>query len=87
MGHGSKNAMTVTSPSVETTSTGPGRSLFGISFKKGGKVPGKGSKDSVKAKLTPGEVVVPKGRAKKDLKPKAFQALKPKKAPSGFTGY
>ena len=29
-------------------------------FKRGGKVPGKGNKDSVKAKLTPGEYVIPK---------------------------
>ena len=34
-------------------------------YKKGGKVPGKGNKDTVPAKLTPGEFVVRKGPAKK----------------------
>lgn len=34
-------------------------------YNKGGKVPGRGNKDTVSAKLTPGEVVVKKAAAKK----------------------
>jgi len=52
-----------------------------LGFKKGGRVPGKGSTDSVAAKLTPGEVVIPKGQV-----PGAKKALsKGKKAPTYFS--
>jgi hypothetical protein len=46
-----------------------GRSpIFGrYAFKRGGKVPGKGAKDSVPAMLTPGEFVVKKTAATRNL--------------------
>lgn len=84
-----KNSMTVSEPAIETQTTGPGRTLFGIPLKKGGVVPGKGNRDTVKARLTPGELVIPKKSAPKvrkmlQGKAGAYAPLKPKKGPSGL---
>jgi len=85
MGKGLKNSMTVTSPAVETKYEGGKTGPFGL-WKKGGIVPGKGNRDTVKAKLTPGEVVVPQDKAKKALKAMKpfYKPLKPKKGPTGL---
>lgn len=88
-GVNARNSMTVTDPATTTKTSGGRKGFFG--FKKGGIVPGKGNKDSVKAKLTPGELVIPKksvSKVKKTLKGKAgaFEPLNAKKGPTGLIG-